>query len=516
MSEADNNPVSQYKIQLVAVDETLKTASDSEKASLLDLKEKLIEVISLLEANQNDLPTTSAGKSKAQDASGENIDDEFLRFQAEINALDSGENSDAEEENGNEKVCEVSFELYKVLQSMEGKKCRAPFTRQWGEKAYHNALIFSTDMEEQVVEDLENVQVKVMFCNPLCDEMKPCPFFLDGHCKFDTEKCRFSHGYSVKYSDLEEYFLPDYSNVQRDTKCLAKYKDGLWYTAVVEKCIDGSKFVVKYDACGTADTLAAYDILPFENMSLSDDDDSSSGSSYEDCVETQEPEAVSELTEINYATEIGSSPIGTWEQHTKGIGSKLMAKMGYVWGQGLGKNSDGRIEPIEAILCPKGKSLDKCVELREISGPISVEDKFNAEQIKEEERVKKIEQNSEPQSTMFDFLNKNISRRIDSSHDSFRKRPSSEKSAGPGKKSQNADLNFEMYAVGEDIKKTKKEINRLQQSLHRNADRNEVACSRMKQQMSAQNSLLKRLEAKEQKICNELNVRKNHKKIVTF
>ena len=39
----------------------------------------------------------------------------------------------------------------------------------------------------------------------------------------------------------------------------------------------------------------------------------------------------------------------------QGIGSKLMARMGYVMGQGLGKRSDGRAEPVPIQLLPQGE-----------------------------------------------------------------------------------------------------------------------------------------------------------------
>jgi hypothetical protein len=34
-----------------------------------------------------------------------------------------------------------------------------------------------------------------------------------------------------------------------------------------------------------------------------------------------------------------------------------MAQMGYVVGTGLGKNGEGRLEPVEALVFPAGKSL---------------------------------------------------------------------------------------------------------------------------------------------------------------
>ncbi|KAG8200388.1 hypothetical protein JTE90_028566 [Oedothorax gibbosus] len=512
MSSVDDDPLAQYKLQLLSVEESLTNATSDNKTDLLDLKAKLTEVISLLQGSQpescEEYSVATASTSKEED-----VDDEFLRFQKEINELEG--TVDPEEDNEDAVDDAVHEEFCSVLDSMEGNKCRAPFMREWGEKGFHNALIFSTDLEGQDIQDPQEVKVKVMFCNPTCDQMRPCPFFLDGHCKFSDDKCRFSHGYSVKFSELEEYILPDYSSVQRDSRCMAKYKDGLWYSAVVENCLGDQKFLVKYANSKDSDTLPAQDILPLGDVALSDED--SSDNSSEDSNFMPETSISSQpQKEINYKAVTATSPIGSWEQHTKGIGSKLMAKMGYVWGQGLGKHSDGRLDPVEAIVLPKGKSLDKCVEIREMSGLDSVEDRFSSEQKKEQRRAENIEKNSQPPETsVFAFLNKNLSK----SNGTFQNGESSKKRPLANNEtciSQSADLNFEMYSVGEAIKNTRKEISRLQQSVKRNADRNEAACSLMKQKLSTKTNLLRTLQAKEQRISNEINRKKNHKKIAVF
>jgi hypothetical protein len=79
----------------------------------------------------------------------------------------------------------------------------------------------------------------------------------------------------------------------------------------------------------------------------------------------------------------------------EGIGSKLLTKMGYTPGKGLGSKGEGRIEPIDVYVLPAGKSLDKIMELKEKK--ILKKEKFKA----------KIELDSR-EKNVFDFINRKI------------------------------------------------------------------------------------------------------------
>ncbi|KAK1420951.1 hypothetical protein QVD17_22940 [Tagetes erecta] len=65
-----------------------------------------------------------------------------------------------------------------------------------------------------------------------------------------------------------------------------------------------------------------------------------------------------------------SSNYGAFEMHTTGFGSRMMAKMGYVDGSGLGKDGRGISEPIEAIQRPK--SLGLGAQIPDTTPPVNV------------------------------------------------------------------------------------------------------------------------------------------------
>ena len=53
----------------------------------------------------------------------------------------------------------------------------------------------------------------------------------------------------------------------------------------------------------------------------------------------------------------GLLQIGQFEAHTKGFGSRMLAKMGFTEGHGLGKDSQGISQPLQVIKRPKSLGL---------------------------------------------------------------------------------------------------------------------------------------------------------------
>lgn len=67
---------------------------------------------------------------------------------------------------------------------LSGRKVKAPYYSAWGTLEYHNAMIVGTEVAGD-----GSAGVRVLYLNPTHKSLKPCPFFLEGKCRF-KEQCR--------------------------------------------------------------------------------------------------------------------------------------------------------------------------------------------------------------------------------------------------------------------------------------------------------------------------------------
>ena len=275
--------------------------------------------------------------------------------------------------------------------------------------------------------------------------------------------------------------------------------------AVVEGVSD-QQIVVKFCDFDSVDSVDIEDILPLN----------------ESCIESETNCDIRLNDNINDDSNEGpvipwnssSSAMAEWEIHTKGIGSKLLTKMGYIWGQGLGRNGEGITQPIDVFVFPNGKSLDVCIEMKEkFLSNDELKQKIKSKQKKIETQIAKRYNRHKPEDNVFDFIITKIFTKKDSSGDE----PKAKSVTVTELKTSNIkSLNISSLKISEDIRKAEFELKRLNDSLLRNKTKDKVMFSQLQQKVDKQNQLIKSLKQKESMIKREQNSRTNKQKLVIF
>ncbi|XP_032376741.1 zinc finger CCCH-type with G patch domain-containing protein [Etheostoma spectabile] len=512
--------ISTYGAQLQQVETALSAGLDpSQQSDLLKLKEDLCQLIELTEsslvsvkksrllASLEDSYGLQANASEAAaDTNGTNnsLNNEFAAFYSELGES-SGSSSDTRERD-NEEEAEIENgeeeEVEEEEDALSGTKVKAPYRTTWGTLEYHNAMVVGAEPQ-----DGEEAQVRVFYVYPTQKSMKPCPFYLEDKCRF-PDNCRFSHGEVVYVSELREFLEFDLSNLEVGSSCLARHEDGIWYPAKIKE-IDSGFYTVKFDSVLLKDVVVEADcIIP----PLRADDPLSSDSDLDDSGDGDDAAYAKVMdTAVEYTE---TSNFGGWEAHTRGIGSKLMLKMGYEYGKGLGKMQEGRVEPVMAVVLPKGKSLDECAELT----PRRTQSKAT----KGDAQTGRPKRRRRPRGTtggrrnVFDFLNHKLGGKSTNPAEGGAAAPSAASGveAYRGGTSIKRTLNVKLFQASERVSQTEREIQKLTESLSRQAGSSRV--KQLEEKLSAARKLLAQQKAQELSIQRENSKADTHKKMTEF
>ncbi|XP_052753899.1 zinc finger CCCH-type with G patch domain-containing protein [Galleria mellonella] len=537
----------QYNNQLSMVNEALTTVQDhTERESLVALQSELQQLIQLTqESIDTAVPKDNATDKTIQNNNEKNdLDDEYALFMQEmaktgVYDVDNREKPECSKENNQNES--DSSDIEDELATLLGMKCAVYHTHKWGgQPSLHNAMV-SAVIPRQDDDQFKDLQVRVLFTHPTHAEMLPCPFYLDGECRFNDEQCRYSHGNIVALSNLKEAIEPNFDSIKVGSRILLKLKppEGedtsltkkstekyhLWHRAIVKdvdlekrvclvKLEQGLKSGEKRKSGSEEFQVHFEEIFPLnaENDSDSLSDDSLSDTEYPDSKILRTEDEDRTLL-IEKSLQSNAPAMGEWERHTRGIGSKLMLAMGYVPGTGLGAASDGRVQPVEARLLPAGKSLDQCMAISEkvtAQDPLKVEQRLKRLQKKEEERNKRAYEREKERErrNVFNFLNKTLGDKSDNV----------ESSAVPPtgiKESTSKDLNIEQFKIMEDTKKLEREIVKLNSSLARHAPSSNGYRS-ISLQIVEKNKELSALRSREEVISKEQKHRKDKQKMTVF
>ncbi|KJE88375.1 hypothetical protein CAOG_00037 [Capsaspora owczarzaki ATCC 30864] len=275
-----------------------------------------------------------------------------------------------------------------------GQRCRAPFANRDGSVSYHDAVIFSGGDDERQDSPLLSTATSsrlelgaspaspphvpsrawVLFATPTTEAMLTCAAWLEtGKCP-DLASCLHGHGFEVETSLLRPYRPADpkaITTLERDSECLVcPVEGGLWHKGVILQVDAGlnrsaarrpnddqsaptTTVLVRLVAANSVVSVRANQVLPAQP---------SSGETESQVSGQLEP---ARGNPENVTTTLAASTVGDWERFTNAIGSRLLMKMGWKPGEGIGAQRQGRAAPIVVNVLPPGKSLDVCMALRE-------------------------------------------------------------------------------------------------------------------------------------------------------
>ncbi|RKO83391.1 hypothetical protein BDK51DRAFT_44021, partial [Blyttiomyces helicus] len=367
-----------------------------------------------------------------------------------------------------------------------------------------------------------------LLLTPPTPESKPCA------CA--APSCANSHGLEVDIGHLLPIAVLDVARLRVDARALAAF-DGLWYPCSVVDVDGRGGFSVVFDGFeGERTWVGPEEIVPLVGLEDEEDVEERGGGRDED-TSTEEGEDDGESEEENGSVSCGigalgtpsagsdGTPFGDWEAHTKGIGSRLMLKMGYRMGSGLGRHAEGIVRPVEVRILSSGKGLGHSgMKRKRTSTPHSGSGASTPGRKRGKTGSDAGSISSASASTVFDFLNGSLNARhrpVPSPSSSHAPTPVREPSAlpKPGTSTATANAkatNLKLCRAQDNIAALRKELAKLRESHQRNERRDPKVAAALKIRIDEVTTAIESLQRREKALEAARDADKSKKKMLVF
>ncbi|WCJ30436.1 zinc finger (CCCH-type) family protein / D111/G-patch domain-containing protein [Euphorbia peplus] len=482
----------EQKDSLLALNDAL--ASDPDNAELLSVQEELVQAIK--DAEDGLLHLKRARLLREIDASlcvpKHTVDN------VKIETLDPDE---------------VAPEPLEELSYSVGSKCR--FRHSDGR--WYNG---------KIVELADSSTAKICFLAPTSENMLMCKFFLQQRCRFGSN-CRLSHGFDVPLTSLKKYISTtwDQSLVGSSIWAVSDRNLGVWREAELESWDDelkAGKVIFRDD--GSSANLGSEAMMLSEYASVDDEEESDSSSQQSDSSdyeeETMEGIGFLESSSQQRGIQTETAIFAKWENHTRGIASKMMANMGYRDGMGLGASGQGILNPISVKVLPPKQSLDHAVqsqkghEITEVKenqgkkrsrgGKRSRDKKFAALA-----KAAKDKEEKEPEPDVFSLINHQLAM-----HNAALNSVSAKKQTNKGSGEKKVDRRA-LMAYDDEIKELRMQVGKLEEMANRNRKEKVVYDAAMRKLKETRKALAD-TEAAHASASNTLVSKEKEKKWLKF
>ncbi|KAK4812629.1 hypothetical protein QYF61_012139 [Mycteria americana] len=462
-------------------------------------------------------------------------------------------------------------------EELSGMKVKAPYYSSWGTLEYHNAMIVGTeDLEDG------SAGVRVLYLYPTHKSLKPCPFFLDDKCRFKENcrfshgqvvsveelqpfqepnlsalevgsACLAKHSdgmwYTAKITDIDS----GYYTVKFDSLLLKeavvegdsvipplRSEDGASSAESDEDSVDDSGYAKVIDsgvpengewtpACSSsfggweAHTRGIGSKLLVQ-MGYEFGKEGSCRSihihhavAFAAALDLDGSHRFLCLESLFACSKLVTVSVNLWWEVTPERMSSL-AVIAWCLSSGLGKNSEGRVEPVQAVVLPRGKSLDQCAEVLQKKKQGKLDPgKSRKCRAKGSNSGQSPAGSRKPPRNVFDFLNEKL-----------RGKSAGEKAGGMAlpernskeiyhaSKSTKKALSVRLFQTMEKIEQTQKDIRGIQQALARNIGRHSIATAQLEEKLANAHKQLGQLQAQEASLQREQKKADTHKKMTEF